>query len=147
MPIIRYESIEEFEVLQELMNRSFEEFLVGIQKNLVSTSRWMPAVDVYETKEAVILHAELPGIDHQDVEIHVQAGSLELKGKRRFPREGKKENYHRIERSYGGFERHFKLPDSIDPQKITALFKDGLLTLTMKKVEEKQPQKIDILFE
>jgi HSP20 family protein len=129
------------------MNRSFEEILLGVPQNLVSTSRWIPAVDVYETETAVILHAELPGIDQNDVEILIHGGSLALKGKRHFPGEGKHENYYRIERSYGTFERYFKLVESIDIKKITATFKDGVLTLIMPKVEEAKPQTIEISVE
>jgi HSP20 family protein len=147
MPITCYEPIEEFEALQELMNRSFEEFLLGIPQNPTSTSHWVPAVDIYETPNAMILRVELPGVKHDDVEIQMYHGALALKGKRDFPREGEHENYHRIERAYGTFERHFKLPESIDPQKITATFKDGVLTLIMRKVEEKAPQKITIFYD
>ena len=148
MPVIHYEPIEAFEALQELMSHSFEEILLqGVQKNLVSTSRWIPAVDVYEKENTLILDAELPGIDPDDVEIHIHGGALILKGKRGFFREETHTNYHRIERSYGTFQRYFTLPESIDTKNITATFKDGVLTLIMAKIEETKPQKIDIAFD
>lgn len=147
MRIIRYAPLEEFEAIQEFMNRSFEEILLGVPQNLIPASRWVPAVDIYETDHNLILHAELPGVEPDDTEIHVYGGRLILKGMRSFPEEGKHENYHRIERSYGTFERYFTLPDTINVQNITATFKDGVLTLTLPKHEKLTPHKIKISVE
>ena len=147
MRIIRYDPFEEFEAIQEFMNRSFEEILLGVPQNLVPTSRWIPAVDIYETDNHLFFHAELPGVEPDDIEIHVYGGRLILKGTRSFPEEGKHENYHRIERSYGTFERYFTLPDTINIQNITATFKDGVLTLTLPKHAEPTPHKIKISVE
>jgi HSP20 family protein len=101
-------------------------------------------VDIFETADNIVLKAELPGVDPKDVEIRVEDNTLYLKGERKFEREVKEENYHRVERSYGGFARSFSLPNSIDAEKVSAEYKDGLLTLTMPKREEAKPKTIKI---
>jgi len=101
-------------------------------------------VDIYETEEAIVLKAELPGVDPKDVEVRVEDNTLYLKGERKFEKEVKEQNYHRVERSYGSFARSFSLPNSISTDKVKAEFKDGLLTLTMPKREEAKPKTIKI---
>jgi HSP20 family protein len=91
-----------------------------------------------------VFRADLPGVDPKNVEVRVENGVLYLKGERQFEKEVKKENYHRIERSYGAFARSFSLPSSIDEAKVKAEYKDGQLTLTMPKREEAKPKAIKI---
>jgi HSP20 family protein len=109
-----------------------------------STRTWAPPVDIYENENDIVLKAELPGIDPKDVEVKVEDNTLYLKGERKFEKEVKDENYHRIERSYGSFARSFSLPNSINAEKVKAEFKDGLLTLTLPKREEAKPKTIKI---
>ena len=89
--------------------------------------------------------AEVPGIDEKDIEIKVEDNTLTLKGERKFEKETKEENYHRIERSYGSFYRAFTLPNSIDPDKIQAEHENGVLKITMPKRQELKPRKVKIL--
>jgi HSP20 family protein len=110
----------------------------------VSTRSWAPPVDIYETEDAIVLKAELPGIDPEDVEVRVEDNTLYLKGERKYEKEVNEQNYHRIERSYGSFARSFTLPNSINAEKVKAEYKDGLLTLTMPKREEAKPKTIKI---
>jgi HSP20 family protein len=110
----------------------------------LSTRSWAPPVDIYETEDAIVLKAELPGVDPKDVEVRVEDNTLYLKGERKFEKEVKEQNYHRVERSYGSFARSFSLPNSISADKVKAEFKDGLLTLTMPKREEAKPKTIKI---
>jgi HSP20 family protein len=91
-----------------------------------------------------VLKAELPGINPDDVEIRVEDNTLYLKGQRKFEKEVKEQNYHRVERSYGTFTRTFSLPNSVDADKVAANYKDGVLTLTMPKKEEAKPKTIKI---
>ena len=100
--------------------------------------------DIYETDNALALKADLPGVDPKDVEIRVENGILYLKGERKFEKEVKEENYHRVERSYGAFTRSFSLPSSIDTEHVKAEYKDGQLTLTMPKREEAKPKTVKI---
>jgi HSP20 family protein len=91
-----------------------------------------------------VLKADLPGVEPKDVEIRVEDGVLYIKGERKFEKDEKKENHHRIERSYGAFTRSFSLPSSIDAEHVKAEYKDGQLILTMPKREEAKPKTIKI---
>ncbi len=101
-------------------------------------------MDIYENGDNLVLKAELPGVNPDDVEIRVEDNTLYLKGERKFEKEVKEQNYHRVERSYGTFTRTFSLPNSIDSDKVAANYKDGVLTLTMPKKEEAKPKTIKI---
>lgn len=110
----------------------------------MSTRTWSPAVDIRETEENYLVHAELPGLSKEDIEITLEDNILKLTGERRFEKDVKEEEYHRIERSYGSFTRAFSLPSRVDSTKVEAAFDNGILTLTVPKVEEAKPRKISI---
>ena len=101
-------------------------------------------MDIFENDNNIVLKAELPGVDPKDVEVRVEDNTLYLKGERKFEKEVKEDNYHRIERSYGSFARIFALPGSIDSEKVQAEYKDGILSLTIPKREEAKPKTIKI---
>ena len=101
-------------------------------------------MDIYENGDSLVLKAEVPGINPDDVEIRVEDNTLYLKGERKFEKEVKEQNYHRVERSYGTFTRTFSLPNSVDADKVSANYQDGVLTLTMPKKEEAKPKTIKI---
>lgn len=119
-------------------------FRGGHEKGNLASVAWMPPVDIREDKEAVILSAELPGIKKEDIKLGVENGVLTVKGERSFKDEQKKENYYRIERSYGSFSRSFELPSTIDPEKIRANMKDGVLEIYIPKKEEAKPKSVEI---
>jgi len=144
-------AIVRFEPFRDLMNtqREFERWFRGafapaLGEEEASTRTWAPPVDIYENGDSLVLKAELPGINPDDVEIRVEDNTLYLKGERKFEKEVKEQNYHRVERSYGTFTRTFSLPNSIDADKVGASYKDGVLTLTMPKKEEAKPKTIKI---
>lgn len=126
-----------------LFRDAFSSVLPGREGEL-PTRAWAPAVDICENENNIVLKAELPGVDPKDVEVRVEDNTLYLKGERKFEKDTKEENYHRIERSYGSFARSFTLPNSIDAEKVAAEYKDGLLTLTLPKREETKPKTIKI---
>ena len=103
-----------------------------------------PAVDVRETEEAIVLTAELPGIQKEDLEIEVHKNLLTLKGERKLEEKQEGENYYRLERAHGSFSRNFRLPATVDAATIGAELKDGVLTLTLPKKAEAVPQKINV---
>ncbi|MGD8534543.1 MAG: Hsp20/alpha crystallin family protein [Candidatus Aminicenantes bacterium] len=146
MNIIRWDPFRDLTTLRERMNRLFEEAYTsrGDEKDLVS-STWNPSVDIYEKENAIILKAELPGIDENDIELKIEDSTLTLKGDRKFEKETKEENYHRIERSYGSFYRSFTLPRNIDQDKIKAESENGILKVTLPKKAELKPKKVKIL--
>jgi HSP20 family protein len=145
MAIVRWEPFRDFLASQKDFDRLFREaFTPGFGEGELSTRTWAPPVDIFENESSIVLKAELPGVDPKDVEVRVEDNTLYLKGERKFEKETKEENYHRIERSYGSFARSFSLPNSIDAEKVGADYKDGLLTLTLPKREEAKPKAIKI---
>src|SRR5215831_13304171 len=105
---------------------------------------WTPNCDIYETRKAIVLKFELPEVKHEDVEVTVKDQVLMLRGERRFEAETKRENYHRIERHYGAFMRSFIVPMSVDATRVSAEFKEGVLTVTLPKREEAIARPIDV---
>jgi len=108
------------------------------------TTSWSPAVDIYETDNQIMVQAELPGIEKKDIALQLENNVLTLKGERRFEKETKQENYHRIERSYGGFSRAFTIPTIVDEEKIRADYKDGILKIELPKKEQVKSKQIKI---
>jgi len=145
MAIVRWEPFRDLLAAQREFDRIFRETFPGFfGEQELSTRTWAPPVDIYETENALVLKADVPGVDPKDVDIRVENGVLYLKGERKFEKEVKEENYHRCERCYGAFTRSFSLPSSIDAEKVSAEYKDGQLTLTLPKKEEAKPKTIKI---
>lgn len=146
MAIIRWDPFRDMVSLREKMNRLFEDVFTGRgdDKELAS-STWAPAVDIFETENELVMSAEVPGIDEKDIEIKLEDNTLTLKGERKFEKETKEENYHRIERSYGSFYRAFTLPNSVDLDKIHAEHENGILKITLPKRQEIKPRNVKIL--
>jgi HSP20 family protein len=145
MPIVRWEPFRDLLASQKEFDRLFRDaFSPFFREGELSTRTWAPPVDIYEDSNNLVLKADLPGVDPKDVEIKVENGMLYLSGERKFEKEVKEENYHRVERSYGAFSRSFSLPNSIDAEKVAAEYKDGQLILTMPKREEAKPKTIKI---
>jgi len=145
MAIVRWEPFRDLMTTQREFDRLFREaFSPFFGEGELSTRTWAPPVDIYETGDNIVLKAELPGVDPKDVEVRVEDNRLYLKGERKFEKEVKEENYHRVERSYGSFARSFALPNSIDSEKVAAEYKDAVLTLTLPKREEAKPKTIKI---
>ena len=145
MAIVRWEPFRDQMTAQREFDRLFKEaFTPLFGEGELSTRTWAPPVDIYENENDIVLRAELPGVNPKDVEVKVEDNTLYLKGERKFEKETKEENYHRVERSYGSFARSFSLPNSINSEKVKAEFKDGLLTLTLPKREEAKPKTIKI---
>lgn len=112
--------------------------------DLVAAGDWVPAVDILEGENEIVIKAELPGLEAKDVTIAVENNVLILKGKRHAETEVKKESYHRMERSYGAFCRSFALPAALDSDKAKADFKDGVLTITLPKKETVRGRPIEV---
>jgi len=146
MAIIRWDPFRDLITLREKMNRLFEDAFTsrGEERDMVS-STWTPSVDIYENENALILTAEIPGIDEKDIEIKIENSTLTLKGDRKFEKETKEENFHRIERAYGSFYRSFTLPHNIDQDKIEAEHENGILKITMPKKGELKQRKVKVL--
>ena len=145
MPVMRWDPFRDLNILQERMNRLFEDAGRGWRSDEpVSTTTWSPAVDIFETEGEIVVKAELPGMGRKDITLNLENNVLTLRGERRFEKETKEENYHRIERSYGGFSRSFSIPSMVDEEKIRADYKDGVLSIVLPKKEQAKPKQIRI---
>lgn len=140
MALVRWDPFREMAGFGERMNRMFGEF----SREPASTTSWSPAVDIVENGEELILKAELPGMKKENITVHVEDNVLTLRGERKFEKETKEENYHRVEREYGSFVRSFALPSNVDESRIRAEYKDGLLTLSLPKLAASKPKEIKI---
>jgi HSP20 family protein len=105
---------------------------------------WSPVVDIFDKGGEVVIHAELPGIKKEDIDVRVENNVLTLRGKKERKEEVKEEGYFRAERVYGSFSRSFSLPTSVEVSKIAAEYKDGVLTLHLPKAEEAKPRQIEV---
>ncbi len=145
MAVIRWDPFRDLNTLQERMNRLFEDANRGWRaEEPSSTTSWSPAVDIYETESEIIVQAELPGMERKEIELSLENNVLTLKGDRRFEKEGKDENYHRIERSYGSFTRAFSIPAMVNEEEIKADYKEGVLAILLPKKERARSKQIEI---
>jgi HSP20 family protein len=135
-PFADFDDARSLRLFQDSVNRLFSEE--------PSARPWAPPVDVLENENELVLTADLPGINQEDIDVRVEDGTLTIKGKRDFAEEDKAKGYHRIERSYGSFVRCFSLPDSVDPEKIGADYKNGVLTVTVAKKEIAKPRAVKV---
>jgi HSP20 family protein len=143
MALTRLDPFRDLAVLQDRMNRLFGEGHGAREEGVLSS--WVPAVDIFENeKKELVLKAELPDLSREDVAVTVENNTLTIRGERRLDAEVKKEQYHRIERPYGNFNRSFSLPTTVDTGKIAADFKNGVLTIRLPFREEARPRSINI---
>jgi len=120
----------------------FNNFFRGdIQDEDSAIMAWTPAVDIAEHDDEYLVKVELPGVNKEDVKITIESNVLTIREKRNRKRETKKENYHRVERNYGSFQRSFTLPSTVKSEKIDASYKDGILSVSLPKAEEAKRNK------
>ncbi len=129
-----------FRELEDQLERVFS----GRAPAACARDGWTPAVDLRETEEAYVLEADLPGLKKEDIAVTVVDDVVTLKGARKWEHEGKAKGYQRVERSYGAFERSFRIADGIDAGKVEAQFQDGVLNVTLPKPEEAKPKQIEV---
>jgi HSP20 family protein len=119
--------------LRREMDRLFERFFESPWAELPALGDWTPALDVSEGKDAITVKAELPGVDPKEISISLEGDTLTITGEKEHKKEEKDERSHRIERSYGAFARSVRMPLPVDASKVTAAFKNGVLTITLPK--------------
>jgi len=139
--LTRWDPWRDLQRLQDEVGRVFDDRLMPRTGESVG---WTPKVDIFEDEEGVSLRFELAGVDPKDVDIRFENGVLTLRGERKMEKEEKKENYHRVELSYGTFTRSFSLPGTIDAEKIKAESKHGVLTVLLPKKPEAKPKSIQV---
>jgi HSP20 family protein len=146
MAMTRFDPFRDLAVLQDRMNRLFNDTTGyrGREDDLMNRGTWTPAVDIYEVEGSLVLKAELPDMRREDIDVTVENNTLTIRGERKLDHEIKQENFHRIERAYGGFVRSFSLPPTVDATKIGAEYKNGVLTVKLPMREEAKPRTINV---
>ena len=139
-PRLSLDPLEQISNLRDEVNRLFESPLAGLTQAFNS---WSPAVDLYEDKDNVVVKAELPGMKKEEIDVSLHEGALTISGERKIEREEKGETY-RSERFFGRFQRSVMLPSAVDESKVSASYKDGILTITLPKSEEAKPKQIEV---
>jgi HSP20 family protein len=146
MHLTRFDPFRELEGLSTRLNTWFGQPMMprGREEDGMSFSDWAPALDVEETDSEYLVKADLPAIRREDLKIHIEDNLLTLEGERKQEKEEKGRKYHRVERSYGTFLRRLALPTDIDRQKVSAEFKDGVLTMRLPKSASAKSRSIDV---
>ena len=153
MSIIRWNPVRDLSTfptdmlsMRDDFNRLIDGFFRGEPSDTTApfTSAWIPAVDIAEHENDFVVRMELPGVAKEDVNITILEDILTVKGEKKQDRESKGSNYHRVERSYGSFQRSFTLPTAVKADRIDATFANGVLSITLPKAEESKPKQIDV---
>ena len=144
MNLMRFDPYREMQAFQDRINRAFGSAGRGEREEEMSLGAWVPPVDIAEEKDRILITAELPGFQEDQISIQTENGMLTLTGERKFEKESGERNYHRVERSYGQFVRSFSLPNNVDREKIHATFSNGLLQIELPKREDAKPRQIRV---
>jgi HSP20 family protein len=141
--ITRWDTYSGLTGLQEQVNRLFESAFPRRTDNFALTT-WAPSVDIYETENELVVKADLPEVSEKDLDIRVENNTLTIRGERKFEEKTEKDNYLRVERTYGAFSRSFSLPNTINSEAIKAEYKNGVLTVTLPKRAESKPKQVKV---
>ncbi|MGC2324772.1 MAG: Hsp20/alpha crystallin family protein [Terriglobales bacterium] len=141
--LTRWDPFRELNVLQERMNRLFQDYAPRGEQELTAGS-FAPPVDIYEDEQNVTLKVEVPGLDPKDVDVRVENNTLTIRGERKFEKDEKEENFHRVERHYGAFVRSFTLPNTVDTDNVKADYENGVLKIQLAKRAEAKPKQIKV---
>lgn len=145
MTIVRWDPFRDFLNLQNEVGRMFERtFGLGAGRRALA---WTPAIDAYETKDKIVIKAELPEVKAEDVELTITDDSLIIKGERKFSEEVSEEDFYRLERRYGYFQRSVPIPAAVKKEDVKAVYKNGILEITLPKTEEARPKEIKVKVE
>jgi HSP20 family protein len=144
MPIVKYAPFadtDEFPTGLRLFQDSINRLL---SEDGGRTRPWAPAVDILETENELVLKADVPGVELEDIDIQIENGTLTVKGERKVEKDEKSKGFHRMERSYGSFVRIFTVPDTVDSEHVKAGYESGVLTITLPKKEIAKPKAIKV---
>jgi len=146
MALVRWDPARELDTFQSDMNRLFDSFFGRRDASTPNGygRRWIPPMDLVETDEDLVLRADLPGLDRDDIEIEVKDNVLTVSGERKAEHEDKGEGFYRVERAFGRFSRSLDLPQGIDASRVSAGFNQGVLEVRVPKPEERKPTRVEI---
>ena len=146
--LVRWAPFREISRLRDEMDRMWQDFFGPGRRALRPLmEEWIPAVDISDTADKVLVKMEAPGVDAKNIEISLAGDILTIRGEKKAEKEEKDENFHLMERSYGFFARSLKLPAAVEADKIEAIYKKGVLTITCPKKEEVKPKQITVKIE
>lgn len=144
MALSRYSPFETEENSGNSGIRLFQDAVNRMLNESGGSRPWAPPVDIFETENELVLKADLPEVDLNDIEIKMENGTLAIKGERKFEQNQNHKGFHRIERSYGSFVRYFSLTDAVDTEQVRADYKNGVLTVTLPKKEIAKPKTVKV---
>ncbi len=140
----RWEPFREMTSLQNTLNRLLQQEYGPTGDDLMTSGTFLPPVDIYEDENHFKLHFEVPGMNEKDIDIRLENNTLTVKGERKFEHEQKEENFRRVERRYGTFTRSFTLPNTVDAERVSANYENGVLTVQLLKKAEAKPKQIKV---
>ena len=145
MAITRWDPFQELNLITDRMNRLFQDsFGTAGREDALTTSSFVPPVDIYEDEQNIVLKLEVPGIEQKDIDVRMENNTLTVRGERKFEKEEKEENFHRVERRYGSFYRAFTLPNTVDAENVHAEYDNGVLKIKLAKKAEAKPKQIKV---
>ena len=144
MSLVRYQPWNSMEQLRREMGRMLDNSSTSEEESSIATSDWTPAVDIKETEKEFLIHADIPGVEPDAIDVHMEDGLLTIKGERSSETKEERDGYKRVERHHGTFYRRFSLPDTANADEISAKSKNGVLEITIPKQEKAQPRKIEV---
>ena len=142
MQLVRWDPYQELAAFSDRLNRTIHNSYPPRTED--SFGAWAPPVDIFERQDHLVIRAEVPGVQKEDMDVRIENGVLTLHGERKQDPEVREENAHRTERTYGSFARSFSLPTTVDASKVSATYKDGVLEVTVPKAEAAKPKMIEI---
>ncbi len=142
--ITRWDQSRGLTTLQNQVNRLFDDNFTRERSGHADLATWAPPVDIYETENELVLKADLPGLQENDIDVRVENNMLTIRGERKFEKDVNEDNYLRVERAHGPFTRSFSLPNTVSSESVRAEYRNGVLTLHMAKREESKPKQIKI---
>jgi HSP20 family protein len=143
MALVRWDPARELDLFQGEVGRLFDAFF-GVGGNGHGARRWVPAMDLVETEDALLVKADLPGLERDDVSIEIEDGVLTISGERKAEHSERRDGYVRVERGYGSFARSLRLPEGVDAEQVKASFANGVLEVRIPKPEERKPHRVEI---
>jgi HSP20 family protein len=145
MAILRLDPFRDVLTLQSRLNSLFQDYSRGQNDgDVVSTAAFVPPVDIYEDEHKIVLKLEVPGLKQEDLDIQLENNTLSVRGERKFEKEEKEENFHRIERRYGSFFRSFTVPTTVNTENVKASYDSGVLRIELEKRAEAKPKQIKV---
>jgi HSP20 family protein len=142
--LTRWDPFRELYSVQSRLSRLFEERYGGSREDSLTDGAFVPPVDIYEDEHSIQLKLEVPGIDEKDLDVKVENNTLTVSGERKFEKEEKEENFHRVERRYGSFSRSFTLPNTVNTEDVSAGYDSGVLKIRLGKRAEAKPKQIKV---